>query len=138
MFAQLFSRKSSADGADAAPQGAPAALPEAPFPIVLTPQAQKMVQEAMAQDPEAGSVLRVGVTGGGCSGLQYMLDFAPPATDFDFANVQGGVPVCIDPFSAAHLAGTTIDYVDGLSGTGFRFENPNVVRACGCGSSFQT
>lgn len=131
MFAQLFSRKAAAS-AVADP------IPEAPFPIVLTEQAQKMVRDAMAQDPEAGDVLRIGVTGGGCSGLQYMLDFAPPATDFDFANEQGGVKVCIDPFSAAHLAGTTIDYVDGLSGTGFRFENPNVVRACGCGSSFQT
>ena len=131
MFAQLFNRKAQAPEASAP-------IPEIPFPILLTEQAQKMVKEAMAQDPEAGDVLRVGVTGGGCSGLQYMLDFAPPATDFDFVNEQGGVSVCIDPFSAAHLAGTTIDYVDGLSGTGFRFENPNVVRACGCGSSFQT
>ena len=128
MFSQLFSKK---------PQ-APEAVPTMPFPIVLTDKAQAMVQEAIRQDPEAGDTLRIGVTGGGCSGLQYMLDFAPPATDFDFFEVQGEVKVCIDPFSAAHLAGTTIDYVDGLNGTGFRFENPNVVRACGCGSSFQT
>lgn len=128
----------AAVGSSGAPGIDAATIPDAPFPIVLTARAAAMVKEAMAQDPEAGDALRVGVTGGGCSGLQYMLDFAPPATDFDFAASQEGVAVCIDPFSAAHLAGTTIDYVDGLTGTGFRFENPNVVRACGCGSSFQT
>jgi iron-sulfur cluster assembly accessory protein len=134
MFASIFSRKSTTE----APSAAEATIPHAPFPIVLTERAAAMVKEAMQQDPDAGDVLRIGVTGGGCSGLQYMLDFAPPVTELDFANEQEGVSVCIDPFSAAHLAGTTIDYVDGLNGTGFRFENPNVVRACGCGSSFQT
>lgn len=135
MFGSLFSRPSAA--APSAPQG-DEAVPETPFPITLTPRAIEMVQQAMSEDPEAGGALRIGVTGGGCSGLQYMLDFAPPASELDFEAAQQGLQICIDPFSAAHLAGTTIDYVDGLNGTGFRFENPNVVRACGCGSSFQT
>lgn len=114
------------------------AVPTAPFPITLTAKACTMVQEAIAQEEEKVDGLRIGVVGGGCSGLQYLLDFTPGRMDGDWVNQQNGVQVMIDPFSAGHLAGTTIDYVDGLAGTGFRFENPNVVRACGCGSSFQT
>jgi iron-sulfur cluster assembly accessory protein len=114
------------------------ALPTAPFPIVLTARAGDQVRQAMAQEKLVAHGLRVGVTGGGCSGLQYMLDFSENHSTADFVLAQHGIDVMIDPFSAAHLAGTTIDYVDGLSGAGFKFENPNVVRACGCGSSFQT
>lgn len=113
-------------------------LPEMPFPIVLTSRAGDQVKLAMAQESLEGHGLRVGVVGGGCSGLQYMLDFTEHNSDQDFTNEQFGLSVIIDPFSAAHLAGTTIDYIDGLSGAGFKFENPNVSRACGCGSSFQT
>jgi iron-sulfur cluster assembly accessory protein len=114
------------------------ALPEMPFPIILTEKASEMVKQAMAQENLEGHGLRVGVMGGGCSGLQYLLDFSKDAGPDDFANEQFGVSVFIDPYSAAHLAGTVVDYVDGLHGSGFKFENPNVVRACGCGSSFQT
>lgn len=114
------------------------ALPEMPFPIILTEQAGKQVKLALEQEALQGHHLRVGVVGGGCSGLQYLLDFAQNPSDADFTSEQFGVSVIIDPFSAAHLAGTTIDYVDGLSESGFKFDNPNVVRACGCGSSFQT
>lgn len=97
---------------------------------------QAMAEEASEQGPVDG--LRIGVVGGGCSGLQYLLDFTPGLTEDDWTSEQDGVQVLIDPFSAAHLAGTTIDYVDGLNGTGFKFDNPNVIRACGCGSSFRT
>lgn len=120
---------------------ADAAVPTPPFPIHLTSRAAEMVQQAIAEEAaEQGPVdgLRIGVVGGGCSGLQYLLDFTPGLTEDDWVDEQQGVKVMIDPFSAAHLAGTTIDYTDGLNGTGFKFDNPNVIRACGCGSSFRT
>lgn len=113
-------------------------VPEMPFPIALTDKAAEMAKQAMAQENLPEHALRVGVVGGGCSGLQYLLDFAEKAGDEDFVAEIQGVRVLIDPYSAAHLAGTTIDYQDSLQGAGFRFENPNVIRSCGCGSSFST
>lgn len=113
-------------------------VPLSPMPIQLTEKAAEMVKEAMVQEGLEDHGLRVGVIGGGCSGLQYLLDFAPEAGELDFVDQQHGVPIYVDPFSAAHLRGTTINYVDGLHGSGFKFENPNITRACGCGSSFQT
>ncbi len=116
----------------------PSSLPETPFPVQLTAKAAAMVQEAMHSEGLEAHGLRVGVLGGGCSGLEYLLDFTPDGTSADWTATQHGVRLFIDPYSAAHLAGTTIDYVDALQGTGFKFNNPNIVRACGCGSSFQT
>jgi len=107
-------------------------------PVTVTEKAAAMAKDAMIQEGLQNHGLRIGVTGGGCSGLQYLLDFSEQPGDLDFVSSQHGIQVFIDPFSAAHLAGTAIDYVDGLNGSGFKFENPNVVRACGCGSSFQT
>ncbi|MEC8052575.1 MAG: iron-sulfur cluster assembly accessory protein [Myxococcota bacterium] len=109
-----------------------------PMPIEITERAAEMVREAMHQEELVEHGLRVGVTGGGCSGLQYLLDFAKEPGEIDFSNEQHGVRVFIDPYSAAHLAGTKIDYVDNLQGSGFKFDNPNIVRSCGCGSSFST
>jgi iron-sulfur cluster assembly accessory protein len=112
-------------------------LPEIPAPVTLTDKAVEMVKEAMAQEKLEGHALRVGVTGGGCSGLQYMLDFSEQASEDDLVHDQGGIKLFVDPFSAAHLSGTVIDYVDDLNGSGFKFDNPHIVRSCGCGSSFQ-
>ena len=109
-----------------------------PPPITLTEKAAEMVKSAMEQEGLAGHGLRVGVSGGGCSGLQYLLDFSEAAGDQDLVSLQHGVKVFVDPFSAGHLSGTVIDYVDNLQGSGFKFENPNIVRSCGCGSSFST
>ena len=108
------------------------------MPVSLTEAAAKMVKEAIGQEELTGYGLRVGVTGGGCSGLQYLLDFSKEPNDMDFVANQHGIEVFIDPFSAGHLNGTVVDYVDAISGTGFKFENPNIVRSCGCGSSFST
>ena len=113
-------------------------IPLLPMPVKITEKAAEMVREAMAQEELFDHGLRVGVTGGGCSGLQYLLDFSKLPEQVDFTEEQHGVQVFIDPFSAAHLNGTIIDYVDSLNGSGFKFENPNIVRSCGCGSSFQT
>jgi iron-sulfur cluster assembly accessory protein len=109
-----------------------------PPPIELTEKAAEMVKKAAEQEGMQGYGLRVGVVGGGCSGLQYLLDFVNEPTEEDFVSEQHGVSVFVDPFSAGHLAGTVVDYVDSLNGSGFKFNNPNIVKSCGCGSSFQT
>lgn len=119
--------------ADTALQG----LPARPDPISLTPKAAEMVKEAMVEENLDGHALRIGVTGGGCAGLQYLLDFSEKPTEDDFILEQHGVTIYIDPFSAAHLTGTTIDFADGLQGSGFKFDNPGIQRSCGCGMSFQ-
>lgn len=106
-------------------------------PLSLTPKAAEMVKKAAEQEGLTTFALRVGVIGGGCSGLQYQLDFVKEPTAEDFVSEHHGVAVAIDPFSAGHLAGTVIDYSDGLQGSGFKFNNPNVIKSCGCGSSFE-
>lgn len=121
------------------PQTSPAIVPDAmPSPVLLTEKAAEMVKKAREQENLAAHALRIGVIGGGCSGLQYLLDFAETPSEDDFVSEQHGVTVIVDPFSASHLAGTEIDYIDGLQGSGFKFNNPNVQRSCGCGSSFST
>ena len=109
-----------------------------PVPVQITEKAAEMVVNAMQEEELEGHGLRVGVIGGGCSGLQYLLDFTKAPSEEDFVSEQHHIAVYIDPFSAAHLAGTVIDYIDGLQGSGFKFENPNIQRSCGCGSSFST
>ncbi len=117
--------------------GASASVPQAPVAVRLTEKAAEMAKQAMADEGLANAALRVGVIGGGCSGLQYLLDFAEESGELDFVSQEHGVRVFCDAFSAAHLRGTVVDYADGLQGSGFKFENPNMVRSCGCGQSFQ-
>ena len=112
--------------------------------VQMTERAIGKVREIMGSQEPAPAGLRIAVVGGGCSGLQYLLDFSKDSTDLDFEFEQFDLKVLVDPFSAAHLYNpamqnpTIIDYVDDLQGSGFKFENPNIVRSCGCGSSFQT
>jgi iron-sulfur cluster assembly accessory protein len=82
--------------------------------------------------------LRVFVSGGGCSGLQYGMTFDPNPRDVDTVFMQHGVKVVIDPQSLRYMEGATVDFVDSLMGGGFHIENPNAVSSCGCGSSFKT
>lgn len=105
-------------------------------PIFLTPAAVEAVKNAIKEEGEAGDSLRVSVVGGGCSGYQYNLDFEKEARMGDLELDFGGVSVLVDPISAGYLKGTVIDFVSGLNGTGFKFNNPNAKRTCGCGSSF--
>ena len=81
--------------------------------------------------------LRVGVKGGGCSGLSYVMDFDTTidSTD-DIIEVDGGLKVVIDRKSVLYLYGTELNYSDGLNGKGFEWVNPNASRTCGCGESF--
>jgi iron-sulfur cluster assembly accessory protein len=91
----------------------------------------------MAEEPEGeAAVLRIAVQGGGCSGFQYALGFDRGAQEGDNELHVGGVDVVVDPFSAPYLAGTEIDWVEGLQ-AGFAINNPNVSASCGCGHSFQ-
>lgn len=103
--------------------------------ITLTPRAAAKAKALMARDSRADVALRVGVEGGGCSGLQYTLTLDARHDD-DVLLEQDGVPVVVDPKSATYLDGMTLDYVDALHGAGFKFLNPNASRTCGCGSSF--
>jgi len=95
------------------------------------------LREAAAREGD-GFGLRVGVVGGGCSGLSYRLSFEPGAREGDEVFDVGGVKVFVDAESRPHLEGTTLDYVVGLHGAGFKFLNPNASRTCGCGTSFAT
>jgi iron-sulfur cluster assembly accessory protein len=112
--------------------------PDEEPPISLTAKAIEMVKEAIEAEKMEGAGLRVYVQGGGCSGFQYGLDFdtAPKAGDLQMS--FSGLTVYVDPISAMHLEGTTIDYVMGISGAGFKFNNPTAKSTCGCGSSFST
>ena len=107
-------------------------------PLVLTPKAIEMVKEALVAEELVGNGLRVYVQGGGCSGFQYGLDFEENPRMGDFEMDFDGLRVFCDPISAMHLEGTTIDYVMGISGAGFKFENPSAKATCGCGSSFSS
>jgi len=110
--------------------------PKIPDPVFLTEKAAEKVKEVMKSEGLDKSYLRVGVIGGGCSGLSYNLDFATEPYDTDHVYTQHGVQVIIDPISSGHLMGTTIEWQDSLMGAGFKFINPNSVKSCGCGSSF--
>ena len=105
--------------------------------ISLTGSAAAKIKDLMAEEPAGeAAVLRIAVQGGGCSGFQYALGFDRGAQEGDHELVCEGVPVAVDPFSAPYLAGTEIDWVDGLQ-AGFAINNPNVSASCGCGHSFQ-
>lgn len=105
-------------------------------PVTLTANAAEKVKEIKtAEGIEEGYALRMRVVGGGCSGFSYDLYFDQPAeTDLSFDS--HGVQLIVDEMSLQYLAGTEIDYVEGLQGAGFKFQNPNIKSTCGCGSSF--
>jgi len=115
-----------------------ATLEEPTAVIALTERAAAKIRELQEEEPEGdASVLRVAVQGGGCSGFEYALGFDRGAQEGDHELEAHGVRVVVDPFSAPYLRGATIDFLDGLQESGFKIDNPNVVSACGCGSSFQ-
>lgn len=107
------------------------------FPIEITAKALDMIRSALDETKgEDGDYLRVGVKGGGCSGFQYSLNFTSEVDDEDILLEIDGLKIVTDAFSASYLKGTELDYVETLQGNGFKFNNPNAKRTCGCGSSF--
>lgn len=104
--------------------------------ITVTDQAKKQAIRLMEDDAKVGSFIRVGVTGGGCSGLMYQLTFDNEEKEGDASFENNGIKVVVDKKSYLYLIGTTLDFSGGLNGKGFVFINPNADRTCGCGESF--
>jgi iron-sulfur cluster assembly protein len=106
--------------------------------ITLTDNAAEKVRDFLAAQAAVAETagLRVGVRGGGCSGFQYALAF-DEQRDGDTVFEDKGIRLLVDDPSLAYVRGSVIDFVDGLQGAGFKVENPNVIAACGCGSSFR-
>ena len=105
-------------------------------PVSLTAKAAEKVKEIRAEENiEDSYALRLKVQGGGCSGFSYDLYF-DQQQDIDHAFESHGVKLICDQMSLMYLMGTEVDYVEGLHGAGFKFNNPNVKSTCGCGSSF--
>ena len=107
--------------------------------IAVTDKAAEKLCELMVAEKKDPTVygLRLGVQGGGCSGLTYFMDFDTPRDD-DKIFANKGARVLVDPKSILYVSGSILDYSEGLMGAGFQIKNPNVKSSCGCGSSFQT
>ncbi len=106
--------------------------------ITLSDRGAEKVQEFLSSQAAVAETagLRVGVRGGGCSGFQYALAF-DDQRDGDTVFEDKGIRLLVDSQSLPYVSGSTIDFVDGLQGAGFKVDNPNVIAACGCGSSFR-
>src|SRR5436190_11540363 len=107
--------------------------------IVVTDKAAEKLCELMVAEKKDPTVygLRLGVQGGGCSGLTYFMDFDTPRAD-DKVFEDKGARVFVDSKSILHVSGSILDFTEGLMGSGFQIKNPNAKSSCGCGSSFQT
>ncbi len=106
--------------------------------INITETAVKTIKDLLEQKNVPDYGLRVFVSGGGCSGMQYGMALEAEARPYDHVIEQSGIQIFIDPTSMMYLNMATIDYEDSLMGGGFKIDNPNAVSACGCGSSFKT
>ncbi|HRJ70048.1 MAG TPA: iron-sulfur cluster insertion protein ErpA [Beijerinckiaceae bacterium] len=104
-------------------------------PVQVTESAARRIARILESEP-SGSMLRVSVKGGGCSGFQYTFDIDSSRTPDDLAVSRDGVTVLIDSVSLPFLSGSQIDFVDDLMGQSFRVHNPNATASCGCGTSF--
>lgn len=104
----------------------------------VTEAAVNTIRTLLEQREIPNHALRVFVSGGGCSGMQYGMAFEETPRETDRVVEQDGVRLIVDPTSLMYLEGATVDFVDSLMGGGFRIDNPNAVSACGCGSSFKT
>jgi iron-sulfur cluster assembly protein len=104
--------------------------------VVLTERAQREIRSIFEREkPPSGTGLRLGVIGGGCSGLSYEMEFSETRAN-DNILAFDGFDVLLDPKSAIYLKDVTLDFEDGLKGKGFVFKNPNASNTCGCGESF--
>lgn len=104
-------------------------------PVTISDSAAKRIAHILSAE-SAPKVLRVSVSGGGCSGFQYGFELEDAGTDDDLVIEKSGAKVIIDSVSLMYLTGSEIDYVDDLIGAAFQVRNPNATAACGCGTSF--
>jgi iron-sulfur cluster assembly protein len=105
--------------------------------IIVTEKAKdRIVQLKKEEGRSENENIRVSVKGGGCSGLMYDLDFDAKVVDSDHVFEDKGIKIIVDRKSLLYLAGTVLEFSDGLNGKGFQFVNPNASRTCGCGESF--
>lgn len=112
------------------------AIAEMPSPLLFTDAAAKKVRELIDEEGNDKLMLRVFVSGGGCSGFQYGFTFDESVNDGDTQLENQGVTLLIDPMSYQYLVGAEIDFKDDLQGSQFVIRNPNATTTCGCGSSF--
>jgi iron-sulfur cluster assembly accessory protein len=103
--------------------------------VTVSERAARRISEILKGEPE-GTMLRVSVEGGGCSGFQYRFDVERAKADDDLVIAHDGATVLIDPVSVQYMAGSEIDFVDDLIGASFKVKNPNATASCGCGTSF--
>jgi iron-sulfur cluster assembly accessory protein len=103
--------------------------------VTVSERAAKRIGEILKKEP-AGTMLRVSVEGGGCSGFQYKFDMERAKADDDLVIARDGAVVLIDSMSVGYMAGSEIDFVDDLIGASFKIKNPKATAACGCGTSF--
>ena len=106
--------------------------------VSLTPEAQSRLKELLAKENNPDLALRIFVSGGGCSGMQYGMAFDDQRRTDDVVIQNEGVQILVDDFSVGYIQGSEIDYVDSLMGAGFTVHNPNAVHSCSCGHSFDT
>ena len=118
----------------AAPNEAAVPLEAAPT-LEVTAAALRRVAEILKDEPQ-GSVFRIAVNGGGCSGFQYEFVVATDVAEDDLKLGTAETPVVIDPISLDYVKGSRVDFVDNLMGAAFKIENPNATASCGCGTSF--
>ena len=104
--------------------------------IELTPKAVELAKKAIARREQPTAALRLGVRGGGCSGASYVIEFADKIRDRDRVFEFDGLKVVVDPKSLVYLRGSVLDYEVKLMSHGFKFQNPNEKKGCGCGESF--
>lgn len=103
--------------------------------IILTERAARRINEIMTGEP-TGSMLRVSVNGGGCSGFQYAFDVEQARQDDDITVEKDGATLLVDQISLQYIDGSVIDFVDDLIGQSFKIQNPHATASCGCGTSF--
>jgi iron-sulfur cluster assembly accessory protein len=103
--------------------------------VIVTERAAQKIGEILGREP-AGTMLRISVEGGGCSGFQYKFDTDRSKADDDIVIERSGATVLIDPVSLDYMAGAEVDFVDDLIGASFKINNPKATASCGCGTSF--
>jgi iron-sulfur cluster assembly accessory protein len=103
--------------------------------VTVSERAARKIGEILGREP-SGTMLRVSVQGGGCSGFQYKFDTERARADDDIVIEKAGATVLIDPVSLNYMAGSEIDFVDDLIGSSFKVHNPKATASCGCGTSF--